>query len=123
ERRSIVCHETPERLDKGLIAFSRRAAALDDRAALPRRENQEWVLPEERIAPHVLAALDALQEERVVGVLGDLEKCRDGRQKVCDELLAARHERAAPRQTLELIKRGDFHGVQPPRAASARPRA
>ena len=57
----------------------------------------------------MLAALDALEQERVVGVLGDLQKRRDRRQQVGDDLLADRHERAAPRQFLEFLKRRDFH--------------
>src|SRR5215470_11562990 len=72
ERRSVVGHETAQRLDEWPLAFHRRSAPLDDRAPLTRRERQKRILAEERIAPDVLAALDALKEERVVGVLGDL---------------------------------------------------
>ena len=77
---------------------------------LPRRaQDQERILAEERIAADVLAALDALEQERVVGVLGDLQERRHRRQQVGDDLLAHGHERAAPRQLLEFVKRRDFH--------------
>ena len=77
--------------------------------AVARAQDQERILAEERVAADVLAALDALEQERVVGVLGDLQERRHRRQQVGDDLLADRHERAAPRQLLEFLKRRDFH--------------
>ena len=79
------------------------------RLAVARAQDQERILAEERVAADVLAAFDALEQERVVGVLGDLQERRHRRQQVGDDLLADRHERAAPRQFLELFKRRDFH--------------
>ena len=57
----------------------------------------------------MLAALDALEQEGVVGVLGDLEERRHRRQQVGDDLLADRHERAARGQLDELFERRLLH--------------
>ena len=84
-------------------------AALDRRLAVARAQDQERILAEERVAADVLAAFDAFEQKRVVGVLGDLQERRHRRQQIGDDLLADRHERAAPRQFLELFKRRDFH--------------
>src|SRR5262249_41668043 len=97
--------------------FPGDAAAVDGRLAVPGAQDQEWILAKKRIAPDVLAALDALQQERVVGMLGDLEEGRDRRQEIGDDLLADRHERAASREVLELFKRSDFHRQQTPPTA------
>ena len=74
-----------------------------------RAQHEERVLAEERVARDLLAAFDALEEERVVGVLGDLQKGRDRRQQVRHDLLDDRHERAAPRQLHELFERRLLH--------------
>ena len=120
ERRPEVRHQAAQRVDERLLADRRDAAAIDRRSAVARAKNEERILAEERIAADVLAAFDALQQERVVGVLGNLQERRDRRQQVGDDLLADGHERAAPGQVLELVKRGDFHRAQTPPAASAR---
>ena len=73
-----------------------------------RPQDQERILAEERIARDPLAAFDALEQERVVGVLGDLQERGDRRQQVRDDLLDHRHERAAPRQLHELFERVCF---------------
>ena len=109
ERRPEIGHQPTQRVDERPIALRRRAAALDRRPAVSRPQNQERILAEERVAADVLAALDALEQKRVVGVLGDLQERRDRREQIGDDLLAHRHERAAPRQLLELLKRRDFH--------------
>src|SRR4029078_1461382 len=64
---------------------------------------------EERIARDLLAAFDRLQQERVVGVLGNLQESRDRRQHVGDDFLVDRHERPALRQVLELIETRQMH--------------
>ena len=84
-------------------------AALDRGLAVPRAQDEKRILAEERVAADVLAALDALEQERVVGVLGDLQERRDRRQEVGDDLLAHRHERAALRQFHELVERRQLH--------------
>ena len=117
ERRPEVGHQPPQRLDERPLALRRHAAALDRRLAVPRAQDQERILAEERVAADVLAAFDAFEQERVVGVLGDLQERRHRRQQIGDDLLADRHERAAPRQFLELFKRRDFHRAQTPPAA------
>ena len=63
------------------------------------------------LATQALAAFHAFQEERVIGVLGDLEERGNRRQEIGHDFLADRHESAAPRQLLELFKRRDFHRV------------
>src|SRR4051794_20908881 len=67
----------------------------------------------------VLSALDAFEQERVIGIFGDLEEGRDRRQQVGNELLDDRHERAAPGELLEFFKRRDLHVWQTPKAGSA----
>ena len=109
ERRAEVGHQPPERIDERLLALARRAAAIDRRLAVARAEDEERILAEERVAADVLAAFDALEQKRVVGVLGDLQERRHRRQQVGDDLLADRHERAALRQLLECLKRRDLH--------------
>ena len=81
---------------------------LPSRAA----DDQERILAEERVAADVLAALDALEQERVVGVLGDFQERRDRRQQVGDDLLADRHERAALARSTNSSKVVCFMAVQ-----------
>ena len=80
-------------------------AAIDDRLAAASFQHEEGILAEERISGDPLSAFDALEQEGVVGVFGDLEKRRDRRQQVGDDLLDDRHERAAPRQVHEFFVR------------------
>ena len=117
ERRPEVGHQTPQRLDERPLALGRHAAAIHRRLAVARAQDEERILAEERVAPDVLAALDAFEEEGVVGVLGDLQERGHRRQEIGDDLLAHGDERAAPRQLLEFVKRGDFHRAQTPPAA------
>ena len=93
-----------------------------DRLAVARAQDQERILAEERVAADVLAAFDALEQERVVGVLGDLEERRDRRQQVGDDLLADRHERAALRQLHEFFERGHVSSAAPNSAEPRRAR-
>ena len=123
EGRPEIGHQVPQRVDERPIAFRRAAAALDRRAPLARPENQEGIFAEKRIPADVLAPFDALQQERVVRVLGDLQERGDRREQIGHDLLAHGHERAAPRQLLEFLKRRNFHRVQTPPAASTRPLA
>ena len=109
EGRPEVGHQLAQRLDERTIAVGDGAVALERGMAVARPQNQERVLAEERIAPDVLAAFDALQQERVIGVLGDLQERRHRRQQIGDDLLADRDKRAAPRQFREFFKRRDFH--------------
>ena len=105
-------------------AISRRSAGTNgsslsvvtpDRSMIVRpsrgAQHQERILAEERVARDLLAAFDALEQERVVGVLGDLEERRHRRQQVRDDLLDHRHERAAPRQLHELFEGRLLHAV------------
>ena len=75
------------------------------------RRIRNGILAEERVPADVLAPLDALEQERVVGVLGDLQKRRDRRQQIRDDLLAHGHEGAAACEFRELLKRRDVHRV------------
>ena len=88
--------------DERLVRLGRLAGAVDEHLAAARPEDEERILAEERVARHLLAAFDRLEQERVVGVLGNLEERRHRRQQVGDDLLVDRHERAALRQFLEL---------------------
>ena len=109
QRRSKVGHQAAQRLDEGPVAFRQLSRPLDRRLAVARAQDQERILAEERIPSDVLAAFHAFQEKRVVRVLGDLQERRDRREQVGDDLLAHRHERAAPGQLLELVERCDLH--------------
>ena len=123
ERRSDVGHQPSECVDERLLARDRRSAAIDGGAAVARAQNQKRILAEKRVSADMLAALDALEQERVVRVLGDLQEGRNRRQQVGDDLLADRNEGSAPRQFLELLKRRNSHRVQTPPSARAPPRA
>ena len=74
-----------------------------------RAQDQERILAEERIPSDVFAPFDAFEQERVVGVLGDLQKRRDRREQVRDDFLADRDERSASGQFLEFFQRCDVH--------------
>ena len=106
----------------GSLALGRHARALDRASvAVARAQHQERILAEKRVARDLLAAFDALEQERVVGVLGDLEERRHRRQQVGHDLLDDRHERAAPRQVDELFERRLLHlsqSLTPPCVAS-----
>ena len=55
-----------------------------------RAQDQKRILAEERVAADVLAPFDAFEQERVVGILGDLQERRDRREQVRDDFLADR---------------------------------
>ena len=107
----------------GSLAAGLHAGLLDRRLAVAAAQDQERVLAEERVAADVLAAFDALEQERVVRVLGDLQERRHRRQQVGHDLAPHRHERAAPRQLHELVERRLFHVLPPIPVASERPAA
>ena len=111
ERRVEARHQLAQRGDERLVGLGRLSGAIDDRLAVPRAQDQERILAEERVAADLLAAFDRLEQERVVGVLGDLQERRDRRQQVGDDLLVDRHERAALRQLLEFFERRDLHSL------------
>ena len=138
ERRAEFGHEPAQRRHERLVDLGGHAGSVDGRPALARPQDEEGILAEERVARDLLAALDALEQERVVGVLGDLEKRRDRRQQVRDDFLDDRHERAPARQLHELFERCLLHnscaasawhvapaavGEKTRRAAAARSRA
>ena len=108
-------HERPRRSRSSSPERSMRGPAV------ARPQHEERILAEEGVARDLLAAFDALEEERVVGVLGDLEERRHRRQQVRDDLLDDRHERAAPRQLDELFERGLLHSRCSWRVALLRP--
>ena len=88
ERRLEAVHQLAQRVDERLVGVGRHAGLLDHRLAVAAAQNQERILAEERIAPDVLAAFDALEQERVIGMLGDLQERRHRRQQIGDQLLA-----------------------------------
>ena len=73
-RRTELGHDPAEGLDERRVAFGPLPTALDDRLAVARPQHEERILPKERIARHLLAALDRFEQERVVRMLGDLEE-------------------------------------------------
>ena len=109
ERRLEAVHQLAQRVDERLVAVGGHAGLLDHGLAVAAAQDQERILAEERIAPDVLAAFDALEQEGVIGMLGDLEERRHRRQQVGDQLLAHRHERGALGQVHELFKRRLLH--------------
>ncbi len=109
ERRLELRHQSPQAADERLVGLAGDAGSIDDRASAALAQDQKRILPEEGIARDLLAALDALEEKRVVGVLRDLQKRRHRRQQVGDDLLDHRHERSAPRQLDELLERCLLH--------------
>ena len=111
ERRPELRHQPAQRRHERLVALGRHARPIDDRAPLLVPQHEERILAEERIARDLLAAFHALEQERVVGVLGDLQERRHRRQQVRDDLLDHRHERAAPRQLHELFERRLLHSL------------
>ena len=96
-----------------LRSRSSRPARSIDRLAAARSQDEERILAEERVAADLLAALDRLEQERVVRVLGDLQERRHRRQQVRDDLLVDGHERPALRQLLELFERRYLHTFRP----------
>ena len=101
-----------------------RTPACSSVVSPPRpRRIEERILAEERVASDVLAAFHALEQERVVGVLGDLQKRRDRRQQVRHDLAPHRHERAAPRQLHELVERRLLHVLTDSRSEKFQRRA
>ena len=109
ERRLVVRHQRPQRVDERRLAVRHLAGPLDRRRAAGRAQDQERVLAEERVAADVLAPFHALEQERVVRIFRDLQERRHRREQVGHDLLADRDERAAQGQFRELLKRGDFH--------------
>ena len=105
ERRLVLGHQRPQRVGVAGVEDRRLAGALHRDHPAGRAQDQERILAEERVAADVLAAFDALEQERVVGVLGDLEERRDRRQQVGDDLLADGHEVAPLGEIDELFER------------------
>ena len=104
ERRPELRHQPPQRRDERLVAFGGDARSSIDGLAAARSQHEERILAEERVARHAFAPLDALEQERVVGVFGDLQERRDRRQQVGDDLLDDRHERPAPGELHEFFE-------------------
>jgi hypothetical protein len=71
-----IGHQTTQGVDKRPRGAGDLPRPLDGRLTIVRAQNQERILAKERISSHVLAAFDALQQKRVVGVFGDLEERR-----------------------------------------------
>ncbi len=108
-RRAEFGHQPAQHGHERFAGLRRHARALDDRLPAARTEDEERVFSEEGVPRDLLAALHALEEKRIVGVLGDLQKRGDRREQVRHDFLHDRHKRTAPRQVHELIKRRLFH--------------
>jgi hypothetical protein len=112
ERGAELGHQPAERRHERVRRLRRDARAIDRGLALTRAQHQERVFAEEGIARDLLAALDALEQEGVVRVLGDFQKRGDRRQQVGDDFLDDGHERAPARQVYELFERCLLHKVR-----------
>jgi len=110
-RRLEVGHQAAQRVDKRPVALGHRTAPLHGGAAVARAQDQKRILAEKRVPPDVLAAFDALEEEGVVGVFGNLQERRHRRQQIRHDLLADGHKRATRGEIFELFKRRDLHRV------------
>ena len=113
ERRMKARHQLARGRDERLVRFRRLAGAVDGRPAAARPQDQERILAEERVAPHLLAAFHRFEQERVVGMLGDLEEGGHRRQKVGHDLLVDRHERPALRELPEFVEGRYMHRSHP----------
>ena len=109
ERRAEIRHHPAQHVDELLGLLRRHAGSFDDGLAVARAKHDERILAEERVPADVLAALDALEQERIVGVLGDAQERRHRRQQIGDELLDDRHEGASLRELGECLERCLFH--------------
>ena len=109
ERRLKAVHQLAQRVDERRLHVARDALLFDHGLAVAALQDQERVLAEERVTADVLAALDAFEQERVIGMLGNLQEGRHRRQQVRHQLLAHGHERRALGQVHELFKRRLLH--------------
>ncbi len=114
ERRTVLPHQFAQRLDRPLFGDRGEAGFLEDRPAVAGGpQDQERILPEERVAGDPLAAFDALEEERVIGVLRDPQERRDRGQQVGRHLANHRHEGAAASECDELVEGRGAHVWKP----------
>ncbi len=109
ERRAEVGHHLAQHIDELLGFLGRHARPLDDGLAIARAKHDERILPEEGVPPDVFAAFDALEQERIVGVLRDPQERRHRRQQIGDELLDDRHEGASLRELGKCVERCLLH--------------
>ena len=109
ERRLEFRHEPAKTLDERLVGLARDTRSIDSRSGAALPEHEERIFSQEGITGDLLASFDALEQERVIRVLGNLEKRGHGRQQVRDDFLDDRHERSAARQFHEFVERCLFH--------------
>ena len=100
----VLPHHVTERAHERLRSLFLLGALLNDRPTIPGPQHHERVLAQERVAGDVLPTLDALQQERVVGMFSNLEEGRYRCQEVRHHLLAYRDERALFGERGELFK-------------------
>ena len=80
-RRLEVRHQAAQRRNERFGQLAGHASLLDRRRAVTSgAQHEKRILPEERVTPEVLSALDALEQERVIRVPGDLQEGRHRRQ-------------------------------------------
>ena len=77
ERRTVLSHDPAQGPDEGLVEGGRLSALLEDSLAVTGAQDEERVLAEEGVAGHLLPALHALEEERVIGVFRNAEERKD----------------------------------------------
>ena len=102
ERRMEISHEPAYGAHERLAVFGDRPTPLEHSLAVPRAHHEEGILAKKRIPRDLLAAFHAFQQERVVGVLRNLEERGDRRQQIRHDLLTHGHEGAALCQLDEL---------------------
>src|SRR5262249_32641509 len=121
ERRLKLRHEPSQTLDEWLVRFAGHARPIDDRASTALPQPQKWILSQERVTGDPPSPFHALKEERVSGVLGNLQECRHRRQEIRNDLLDDRHKGSPPRQLDEFFEGCLFHACPLAAATSASP--
>ena len=72
ERRLEFRHEPAKTLDERLVGLARDTRSIDSRSGAALPEHEERIFSQEGITGDLLASFDALEQERVIRVLGNL---------------------------------------------------
>ena len=111
ERRGEVGHRPAQHVDELPGRLRRDARFVDDGFAIASPEHDERVFSEKGVSADVLSAFDALEQEGVVGVLGDAQERGYRCQQIGDELLHNGHEGAPLRELGKRLEGGLLHSA------------